>query len=235
MPPNTVKPINTTKALKAFKDINFNYVAGLSDIYTKLEYDVPEINADIKEKFNDSLHLLKSHASKKSMLVLPMVGSAGSGKTHLLNYFYNHARDNNGFFMATEFFDANSILKDINVSAANSLLKSDLHEPGQLIELIKNIIIESNINFVKDIHNLKDHIKKLSLIDRENLIKNVSQELYSKYPSEISDYSNILRAIFFLGSANAEESIKAKTWLQSDNTKGLEPEKINFTISQETP
>ncbi|MDR2436945.1 MAG: ATP-binding protein, partial [Endomicrobium sp.] len=222
------------KALTAFRNFNFEWVATLHDMYSKLEYDVPEINLEIKEKFSEKLSLLMTAGrNKKSTLVLPIVGSAGSGKTHLLNFFYSQAIEKKGFFCAREFYQTERLLEDIITALCESMTGAEQHGKNQLPELLKNVIIESDVTLELQHSSQEVFLKNLSCSERNKLIKDVADGLFQKYRSEIPIYFDILKAVFFLASGNSVEATKATAWLQSNDVKELEPGELKFNKSNE--
>ncbi|MDR2200423.1 MAG: DUF853 family protein [Deltaproteobacteria bacterium] len=232
----TSKPLTSEendKALAAFKLIDFNSVTRLKDIYQPLKYDVPEIHANIKEVLRITITKLKNNSEdKKSELVIPLIGSAGTGKTHLMSHLYNLARENNGFFIATDFLETNTIANDINIAACKIFSAKNSLFTNQLTELIKNILIESNIKFERD---LEQSLGNMPFSDRCGLIDNVSDKLFAKYRAETQLFSDIIKAVFFLASDRLDESKKSASWLKSLDVKDLNPVNLKFDKPYETP
>jgi hypothetical protein len=234
MTPKNFEEENKVEILKAFKNFKFEPVTYISEIYSKSDYDVPEINLEIKENYSDKLSLLMDEdRQKKSTLVLPIVGTAGSGKTHLLNYFYSLAREKNGFFCATEFYETEKLLERIIEALFKSMKEKDLHGKTQLSKLLDNIIVESNVK-IEDLNsNHDDFIKYLSPMDRNKIIDKVADGLFQKFRSEFSNHYDVLKAVFFLSSMNFKEVEKASLWLQSRDVKEIEPKELKFNKSHD--
>jgi hypothetical protein len=237
MPANKPEAIGLAKALTAFKEIDFGFVAQIRDIYSQLKYDVPEINLNIKEKYNDILLRLinDKEPAKKSSLVLPIIGTAGSGKTHLLNYFYAQAILNSGFFAACEFNDAGRMLNDINIALADSLTESGGLRARQLEKLIENVLVESGAECQHCGGSFGEFVSGAPAEDRLKFIEGVLDTLYLKHRTETLNSSDHFKALVFLASSKLSESKKAKAWLQSGDTRELAPEYLQFDKKKEEP
>ena len=77
---------------EAFRSVDFNWVMGLSGVFRDPPGDVPAIQRDLRDEFQEAV-LHSRQAPDQDRLGWLLLGDAGSGKTHLLSAFRREAQE----------------------------------------------------------------------------------------------------------------------------------------------
>jgi hypothetical protein len=186
--------------------------------------DVPEIHADIKEIFKEKIRSLKK--SKLKQLILPIIGNAGSGKTHILTNLFNTTVNHNGIFIPIDI----SLLTDFyplaNIRICESITKEIPPRQPQLSRILQNI---SCYNFSHVPDNFYETLCSFKKDEFLRINRNVINKLSDKHPTEMKLFSDISRALFFLSSKEFSIFKIANDFLQSIEIDDYEKSEFQFS------
>ena len=107
MTPSTeIRVEDHPRALQALASADFDWCVRLRDVWIDNDNDVPDLHAVLREQFITQLASL--HQNKgKSPLGWPIVGSGGTGKTHLLGCFRKMTIERDAAFVLVDMTDVN--------------------------------------------------------------------------------------------------------------------------------
>lgn len=106
--------------------IDFDYVVRLRDVWQDNTFDVNELHTSLRVEFQKKLEAI--HRSPKAPIMgWPIIGSGGSGKTHLLGQFRRMAIANHSAFVLVDMTDVRDVWETLLQGYLDSLQRS---QPG---------------------------------------------------------------------------------------------------------
>jgi hypothetical protein len=226
LPQNTHLP----DALCAIQDINIRTAREIDEVMDVIPEDVPEIHENIKKLFKEKMELLLNSAEPQK--ILPIVGNAGSGKTHILTDLFNITSNNNGIFIPIDISLLIDFYPFINERIFQLITKEIPSRQPQVARIIQNIVQQNYPDVPENIYKELESFKKSGLLQ---LINNVIISLSNKFPKEMAKFSDISRALFLLSSKDFSALNIASNILQSLEIDDDEKSEFNFVHNILTP
>ncbi|MDR2352943.1 MAG: hypothetical protein LBF22_07215 [Deltaproteobacteria bacterium] len=239
------KIISKDPALSALEHVTIQPAAKIKDHLYGREINVPQIHQDVKKYFSALIDDLKNNKYRGNPPVFPVVGLAGSGKTHLLKDFYEATIAKNGFFIALELPNLDNYFNLLNISVLQTLNHEIQNRPHYLLRLINNILIFADFSSIpKDIFTF---FVKQSPLSINKMVDNIVKKLCILLPDKksfILNNEDVIRSIFHLLSPDITIHELATAFLSNDDyyedytksqikfkTNSLKPEDIYYTLT----
>lgn len=181
------------KGLAALKLASFDWVMRLDDVWRPSPYDVPELNAHIRQGVLDTCRTLAA----TSPLGWVIVGPAGAGKTHLLAGLRREASSARIYFILVDMTDVKGFWETVLLGYLNSLREPENQPQGR--RLIVDLLTYLGLSQDKAYR----YAIALGKIPRETLVENttkVIQKLGQRHRQKVIDHQDIIRALFLLNS-----------------------------------
>jgi hypothetical protein len=107
--------------IEALRAVDFNWTVRLEDVWSDPVCDVPEIHADFRKELAEELEDLQKQPGQPLGRV--MIGTGGSGKTHLLSWLRREAVAKGFAFVLVDMTDVNNFWDTVCLAYKSSLEK----------------------------------------------------------------------------------------------------------------
>ncbi|MDR1165033.1 MAG: hypothetical protein LBO66_04015 [Deltaproteobacteria bacterium] len=190
-------------ALAALERVSIEMTVEPGAILEKiLQADVPEIHQDVKGKFKENIRAFARDKSGVNPPIFPVVGPAGSGKTHLLASFKEIVAQSNGYFVPLEMPTLDSFHVQLNAAIVDALLANPPGGgPTQLERLFRNILAACQVSSTPK--NLPKWFKDLNFAKLSAIAEKLFAKLASLFPaqkSQLERSQDVFRCLVFLNS-----------------------------------
>jgi len=219
--------------LDALRLVDFDWAMRLSEVWSDTAWDVPELHADIRSEFARKLDVMRGNPAGGSPLGWVIVGSGGTGKTHLLGTFRREAIRRKCAFVLVDMTDVRTFWETVLQGYIDSLQQSFEGEVFQYQWVLGNIINRLGPN--------KPVAKILSILAErksQNLLEDIGKVVsaFSRVnPRETLKYENVVRALICLNSDDYSISSLGMTWLQGQTLEEEERKALGFSVNREHP
>lgn len=206
--------------LDALRRADLNWTLHLDAIWNDQGADLAELQADARGGLTYQLDNLMGHHRAGSPLGQVVIGSAGSGKTHLLGALRREAMDRGLTFLSVEMSNVTDFWDTVLLGIFKSMLKPGESGRPQFVEALETIL--------KKAGHRTDHIEALAelrppaLSDRINQIQ---RALEAEHFQEAMEHRDVLRAMVLLYSSDFGLRNIGYGWLQGlgvDEQAGFE-------------
>jgi len=218
---------STAAALHAMGSIDFDYVVRLRDVWQDNTFDVNELHTSLRVEFQKKLEAI--HRSPKAPIMgWPIIGSGGSGKTHLLGQFRRMAIANHSAFVLVDMTDVRDVWETLLQGYLDSLQQEV--SPGLTQQ---QLLLRRFIQFLFPRQSV-DHVESLlqgadSGIIREFTSK-VLNHLQREHGPKTLKHQDAIRGILCLNSNDLEIQSIGYAWLQGQNIAA--PVRANFAFQR---
>jgi hypothetical protein len=219
--------------LDALRSVDFDWAMRLSEVWSDTAWDIPALHADIRAEFARKLDDMRSSPSGGSPLGWVIVGSGGTGKTHLLGTFRREATRRKCAFVLVDMTDVRTFWETVLQGYIDSLQQSFEGEVFQYQWVLENIINRLGPN-----KPVTEILSILAERKSQNLLGDIGKVLsaFSKVnPRETRKYENVVRALICLNSDDYSISSLGMTWLQGQALEEEERKSLGFSVSREHP
>lgn len=204
------------KAFEAFRSVEFDWTTRLQDIWRDPVCDVQAIHAQTRSAFAEKL-MTMTRAGERGRTASPLgwvlVGSGGSGKSHLLGAMRREAARQGAAFVLVDMTDVRDFWETLAQGYLDSLQNEYLDGVFQHQFLLRNFI--SKLGAKDDTARVLEVFANRKSTELANDVSKVLAALARKYQKETTKYQDIIRALICLNSTDFEISSAAMSWLQA--------------------
>jgi hypothetical protein len=184
----------TAPALRALEKVNFEWTMHTKSVWQELDADVAELHVEQRHKIFSELERLRTATATTSPLGLPVLGSAGSGKTHLVAAARAYTRQHDISFILVDMTDVHDFWDTVLQGYVNSLQVPDDEGIQQFQRLLDFLISYAGVNF--------SH-QHLAAAEPHNLnwfSMNLLSALSRRHRLEGMKHQDVIRALVLLNS-----------------------------------
>ncbi|CAN2040793.1 ATPase AAA [Candidatus Magnetomoraceae bacterium gMMP-15] len=227
------KPVITKNIkIKALRSVDFDWVVYTDNVWNDFDYDVSELNKDIKNEILNRVGYLKARKKIESPLGITILGQGGAGKTHLLGILRKEAAKRGIGFIMVDMSGVNNFWDTVLLKYLDSLEKPYFNKTPQYQALIE-YLIDKVISKDSDANKIVKKLSKKGLQDTIKYTNAIIQNLGKKYKKEILDYQDIIRALIYFNSEDIEISNIGYSWLQGIGVEDDEKKTFKFKTAQQ--
>jgi hypothetical protein len=220
-------------ALRAFREVDFNWAVRLEDVWRDPVGDVPNLHQNARLEIVGELEHLHHQNNDGSPLGRFIVGEAGSGKTHLLGAIRRAAAQHGFGFILVDMTDVRDFWETVAQGYLNSLQVPYVDGKPQFAFLLEKMIarIPLKHDVVKALHLLSVH--RTEQLKRN--IRGVLALLQKTFPRQAQAHQDTIRALICLNSESFDIRSSGMTWLQSVELDDEMRKLLQFTKAREEP
>jgi hypothetical protein len=215
------------RAIDALRDVNFDWVRRLSDVWHDDAAHVPEIN---REAFAGVLESFERARHGGPQLGRVVAGSAGSGKTHLLGAL-RAAVAKRGWFVLVDMTDVRDFWETVLQGYLESLQERLPDGRTQFQALLSEVLDHvAPADSAADYGRATRELSGRPLPDIARLAKYViGNRIAPRYPSQAREFQDVLRALLLLNADDFEVSNRGHSWLVGVELHETEQDECGFT------
>ncbi len=186
--------INNTLALEALRRVNFEWTMHTKSVWQSVQNDVDKIHYQQRRKIIAELESLRDRDVVASPLGLPVIGVAGSGKTHLIAAARAYTQQQQLAFVLVDMTDVHNFWDTVLQGYVNSLQVPDGDGVPQFQKLLDFLIQYSAVNFTRQ-HLAEAEPRNLNWFSMTLL-----SALSRHHRREVMSYQDGVRALVLLNS-----------------------------------
>ena len=194
--------------LKALSDADFQWTTHIDAIWRDLEADIPELQRVPRTQLSARVSALAGSRETGSPLGVALLGTGGSGKTHLLSTIRREAMERGHYFVLVDMTDVRDFWDTVLLGYLRSLDQQREGRPQSSL-LLQRII--------QRLGPKSPTLETLTATRPPKLINLCSQlitTLASQFRSETREHQDVLRALILLSSDDFEIQDRGYQWLQ---------------------
>ena len=217
--------------LTALKEANFDWVVRLDDVWRDSPYDVPELNAAIREDILYRCRQVGVNPKPNSPLGWVIVGPAGTGKTHLLSSV-RRDRSGNTVFILVDMTDVRDFWETVLLGYLNSLREpEDLPQSRRIIEDLLKLLGVKQAKAEKNAAGLARQGAGALVRNTTKILK----ALGNKYRRGVIEHQDVVRAFFLLNSDDFMLNSYGFNWMQGVGIEPAEASKVGIRQARQDP
>ena len=221
-------------ALRAFRDVDFNWAVRLQDIWKTVIGDVPEIHQNARRQLLDEAEQMKGRPDRGNPLGWFLTGSGGTGKTHLLTALHDQLVERGFAFILVDMTDVRDFWETVAQGYITSLQHVRADGRPQYAVLLDRFIGYLSADALKAQSNVRAlaHGRSTKL---KNDFDVVLRTLARKHRKETLNFQDTIRALVCLNSDDFGIANMGSSWLQGldiDETLGKE---LKFQKQRQAP
>lgn len=217
-------------ALSALRKVNFDWTAHIDEIWVDQVNETAQIQAEARRELEEHLEDLADNQSTTSPLGIPLLGTAGSGKTHLLGVLRRQALARNMYFILVDMTDVADFWETVSLGYLRSLQQHLADGRRQVDHWLDRMIAQ----FGQSIQKAKDipQQRPPGLINRtEELIAQVRRHNQEK----AQEHADVLRALVLFACDHADVNDLGYKWLQGLTIDAEELALFGFRQNNQKP
>lgn len=195
-------------ALIALRKVNFDWTAHIDEIWLDQRHETERLQQGIRNELLEALEALEQSKRKESPLGIPLLGSAGSGKTHLLGFVRRETLARRMYFILADMTDVGDFWETVSLGYLRSLQQ---HSGGRRqVDLWLERMVEL---FGKGNQKARDLPKQRppALINRTN---ELIAQVRARHGAETQEHVDVLRALILFACDHADINDLGYKWLQ---------------------
>ncbi len=221
--------MNTT-ALTALRRVNFDWTAHIGEIWKDQPYETSGLQADIRRELEERLEDLSESRSVASPLGIPLLGPAGSGKTHLLGVVRRQAIARGMYFILADMTDVGDFWDTVLLGYLRSL-QQELPDGRRQVDRWLARMIELFGQSLKKSEAIPQQ-RPPGLINR---IEELVAEIRKQHRAEVQEHIDVLRALVLFACDHEDVNDLGYKWLQGVSNDAAEHNVFGFRQSNQTP
>jgi hypothetical protein len=218
--------------IEALRRVNFDWAVRLSDVWDDAAWDVPDLHGRIRAEFVRKLDGMRNGPGE-SPLGWVVVGSGGTGKTHLLGSFRKMAVERKAAFVLVDMTDVRDFWETVLQGYIDSIQQSFPGETFQYQCLLHNII--ERLGPSRPVGEILTILAERKSTNLKGDINKVLMALNRVYPRETLKHQNVVRALICMNSEDYATCSMGMTWLQGQPIEETDRAALGFTVCQEQP
>jgi hypothetical protein len=196
-------------ALAALRKVNFDWTAHIDEIWVDQPHETTRLQTDIRTELTESLDDLAESRSSASPLGIPLLGPAGSGKTHLLGVLRREALARGMYFILADMTDVADFWETVLLGYLRSL-QQPLGDGRRQVDHWLDRMIE----------RFGQGMKKATDIPRQrppaliNRTEELMAPIRAKHRAEVQEHADVLRALVLFACDHVDVNDLGYKWLQ---------------------
>ncbi len=218
--------------LDVLRAVSFDWTMHLTSVWSDPPFDVPDLHAELRRELEWKLDQLSGSAAPESPLGWVIMGSGGTGKTHLLSILRREARQRGIAFVLVDMTDVHDFWETV-LQGYTTSLQQRLDGVQFQYELLLERFFES-----LHVRDARGQVRTLATADVDQLRKAGSQlltVLRGRAPAETLQFQDVVRVLLALNSQDFELSSVALTWLQGFEVEDTDRRRLGLNRPQEKP
>lgn len=196
-------------ALIALRKVNFDWTAHIEEIWVDHSYETDGLQPQARRILSEYLEDLVDSQSQPSPLGVPLLGPAGSGKTHLLGFLRRSAIAQGSYFILVDMTDVSNFWETVSLGYLRSL-QHQLPDGRRQMDHWLDRMISLFGQQVKKVAGLPKQ-RPPGLINRaEEIIAKVREQ----HRAEVQEHVDVLRALILFSCDHADINDLGYKWLQ---------------------
>ena len=219
--------------LELLRAADFDWTVRLNDVWGPPPADVPELHADYRASFVETLEKMERHEGSGSPLGWVLVGPGGSGKTHLMGAFRREAARRGHPFVMVDLTDVKDFWASVLQGYVHSLQKQIEDDVPQHRWVLGNII--RKLGPSKPVAQVLKLLADRKSEDLRGDMNKVLQAMHKVWPAETLKYQNVIRAVICMNSDDFATTNLGQVWLQGQALEPEDKKALGFTAEAESP
>ena len=218
--------------LAALRRADFDWVMRLDEVWRDAAYDVPALNAPLRDAVIRKCKEIGASPDPASPLGWVILGPAGAGKTHLLAGLRRASTAAGAAFILVDMTDVRDFWETMLLGFLNSLREPE--EAPQCRRIIRDLLEKMNLPPEKAEHtaHLLARQSAKGLIDNTNKLIKVIARTQKRQAVEHQD---VVRALLLLNSDDFILGSLGYSWLMGQNLEPEETRRAGLRRSGQTP
>ncbi len=199
--------LNQPLALRALREVDFDWTMHMQSVWRDTIRDVETLHQPYRRRILDELTRLQHTQETNSPLGLVLVGSAGSGKTHLLSTLRRYALSHDLSFVLVDMTDVHNFWTTALQGYVDSLQQPEADGIPQFHKLLDFLIKDTKVPFSRE---------QLAKAERQHVswyIKEMMSVLNRRYPRAVIKHQDVIRALVLLNSDDFGIANVGYSWL----------------------
>ena len=217
-------------ALQALRMVDFDWTAHIDQIWDEGPLDVSSLQREARAELYEHIEALSNLKSKNCPLGIPLIGAAGSGKTHLLGVIRRAAIAKHVFFVLADMTDVRDFWETLALGCLRSLQKESWDNCRQIDAWLKGIIRRYGAN-VKKADSIPRQRPPGLIITCNELIAAVRKE----NREQAQEHEDVLRALTLFACDDADINDLGYKWLLGIGIDDEEKQHHGFREAQRSP
>ncbi len=219
--------------LEILRAVNFDWTMHLASMWVDPPFDVPELHSDLRAEFVHKFEDLLNAKTTASPLGWLLVGSGGTGKTHLLSILRREAMARGIMFVLVDMTDVHDFWDTVLQGYLGSLQQQIGWVESQHSRLLERFIEQLQTQI-----KAKSLLEQMAAADCETLVKGMNlilTQLRHTFPVDAMQHQDVIRAIIALHSQDFVVSGNALTWLQGVALDETDRRRLGLQKPQDKP
>ncbi|MBV9633527.1 MAG: hypothetical protein JOZ40_02770, partial [Methylobacteriaceae bacterium] len=206
--------------LAAFSEVNFDWVRPLQSVWEDTPYDVQELHASLAARVMESFQALQNPRSAPHR-GWPIIGQAGSGKTHLIGTLRRRVWDCGGWFVLIDIVGISDFWRTVALGFTRSLNRRLPDGRSQYEAIFAAVVKNIPPGEIRAAWNRRD--QATGAVRTANVFLRVLQ---ARYPEGGLEHRDVIRALMLLGDPDTMNV--AYSWLQGLDVEEEERRTLGF-------
>ena len=216
--------------LRALRRVDFDWTLRVQQIWEDNPRDVADLQKHIREELEDRIEALAEQKSGASPLGVPLVGPAGSGKTHLLGAVRAISVERGLFFVLCDMTDVADFWDTIVLGYLRSLQQTTVDGSRQVDEWLERLLGAFG-ETVRKRFDLPRQRPPGIIVTTNELIDAIRRE----HRAAVMEHQDVIRALVLFACDHAELNDMGYKWLQGFGIDDDEKEHHGFQAAQRSP
>lgn len=219
--------------LEILRAVNFDWTMHLASMWVDPPFDVPKLHSDLRAEFVHKFEDLLNTKTTASPLGWLLVGSGGTGKTHLLSILRREAMARGIIFVLVDMTDVHDFWDTVLQGYLGSLQQQIGWAESQHSRLLERFIEQLQTQI-----KAKALLEQMAAADCETLVKGMNlilTQLRRTFPVDAMQHQDVIRAIIALHSQDFVVSGNALTWLQGVALDETDRRRLGLQKPQDKP
>ena len=221
------------RELDALRAVDFDWAVHLKNVWSDPPCDVPSLHAEPRSDLVRELEYLNASQNVLSPLGRTIVGSGGTGKTHLLSFLRHEAISRRIAFVLVDMTDVHDFWGTVLLGYLSSLQQS-LAEGRFQYQLLLERFIDS-MTPGEPGRRIVEQLRHARTDRLPEGVKVMLSYLGKRHPAETMTHQNVIRALICLNSADFDVASTGLTWLQGYPIDDQQRIALGFSQASQQP